>query len=375
MLVIDDNTADDILAGSLRISLSPPHEAKTNQGAEDGKWIPLSDLRHHRARLDDSTLIVSAGLDWRYKDLRALWALKQIYRFSYCAVVYDLIPVRFPQFVVPGYSEELTKYFGELLWLADHVMCISETTRRDWFRFAQEAGAVPVPADVFSLGCDLPAESTPKPLPDVPKGLQGKRFALYVSTIEPRKNHRMLYEAWDECVRTNRVDAARDRLVFVGRRGWATEDLMREIATNPLTRDTIVILHDIPDEQLTALYHSCSFVVFPSLNEGFGLPLAEALGYGKLCVSSNASALAEIGGDLVMRLDPKDTLAWASTIARLFASESEIIEWEVRVRKYKPISWDDAANRFFQLVTRPASVLTPGSGLSTLAVASRRRTD
>jgi glycosyltransferase involved in cell wall biosynthesis len=412
LCVIDDALADDIIAGRLRVDLSaprpnprtgirsslraallrnaavyqlfqrlrgrsltreqilqiqsrelpqqsPPRTREKNASLrqkDEIEPIPFKKLPHHPALLDDNTQIISGGLDWQRKDLRALWTLKQSHRFSYCAIVYDLIPLRFPQFVVPGYVELLTDYFGELLWLADRAICISESTRQDWKRFAQEVGAEPVPADIFPLGCDLAPPSTDKLATALPAKLQGKRFALYVSTIEPRKNHRMLYQAWDEGMRTKCLDAARDRLVFVGRRGWAIDDLLREIETNPLTRDTIVLLHDVADAQLTALYRACAFVVFPSLYEGFGLPLAEALGYGKLCISSNSGALAEIGGDLVMRLDPKDTLAWASTIARLMTSQSEIREWEVRVRSfYRPTTWDDAANCFFGAATGHAA--------------------
>jgi glycosyltransferase involved in cell wall biosynthesis len=427
LCVIDDGPVDEIMAGRMRIDLSapnaPPQAARTSlrtslraallgnaaayqlfqslrgrsltreqilqiqardlpqrslprtrdKGASPQRKdklepIPLHRLPHHTARLDESTQIISGGLDWQYKDLRTLWTLKQRHRFSYCAIVYDLIPVRFPQFVGPGYTELLTDYLGELLWLADRAMCISESTRRDWRRLAEEIGAQPVPAEVFPLGCDLASISTNKPETELPAELQGKRFVLYVSTIEPRKNHRMLYEAWDECMRTKRLDAARDRLVFVGRRGWATDDLLREIKTNPLTCDTIVLLHDIADARLTTLYRTCAFVVFPSLHEGFGLAVAEALGYGKLCVSSNSGALVEIGGDLVMRLDPKDALTWASTIARLMTSQTEINEWEARVcNKYQPISWDNAASRFFRHVAKPtfASVQMHATNLET----------
>jgi glycosyltransferase involved in cell wall biosynthesis len=319
----------------------------------DGTIVALAELPHYPARLDAGTMMISGGLDWQYKSLRALWALKQTYRFSYCAIVYDLIAIHLPHFVgVPSYSEMLTDYFGELLWLADKVMCISESTRRDWIRHAYEVGAEPVPAEVFPLGCEVPSGSSQKfQKIELPSQLQGKRFALFVSTIEPRKNHRILYEAWDECIRTKQVDPARDRLVFVGRRGWAVEDLLREIATNPLTRDTIVLLHEVSDAQLAMLYRSCAFALFPSLYEGFGLPLVEALGYGKLCISSNAGALSEIGDDLVMRLDPRDTLAWSRMIGRLMSCPAECEAWEERIRqRYQPTTWDNAANSFFNVI-------------------------
>ena len=312
--------------------------------------ISLAALPHRPAPLDADTMIVSGGLDWQHKDLRALWELKQIYGFTYCAIVYDLIAVHFPQFVVPGYVELLTDYFGELLWLADRTMCISQTTRNDWVRHARDVGAEPVPSDVFPLGCDLSSTAANSNI-NLPAALNGKRFALYVSTIEPRKNHFMLYQAWEECFRTKQLDPERDRLVLVGRRGWATEDLLHEIKTNPLTKDSIIILHELSDDHLTSLYRRSSFVLFPSLYEGFGLPLAEALGCGKPCVASNAGALSEAGGDLVMRLEPKDTLAWSRAIARLMSSSSELKAWEDRIKRHhRPTTWDDAASIFFRAI-------------------------
>lgn len=313
--------------------------------------IPLEQLRHRPTQLDTQTTIISGGLDWQYKDLRALWALKQRHGFSYCAIVYDLIPLRFPHFVPSSYVELLTEYFGELTWLADHAMCISETTKQDWVRHACEIGAEPTPSSVFPLGCDIPrnAKSLPSQLPSA---LHGKQFAMYVSTIEPRKNHRMLYEAWEECVRTGQVDPTQHRLVFVGRKGWLFGDMLHQIETNPLTRDTIVLLHETSDEVLASLYQACSFVVFPTLYEGFGLPLAEALANGKLCVASNAAALSEIGGDLIMKLDPKDTIAWSNTIGRLMSSPSEVRAWEDCIKRhYRPTTWDNAARIFFNTVS------------------------
>jgi glycosyltransferase involved in cell wall biosynthesis len=161
----------------------------------------------------------------------------------------------------------------------------------------------------------------------------------------------MLYQAWEECIRTKQLDPEHNRLVIVGRRGWATGDFLHEVTTNPLTRDTIIILHDVSDEHLASLYQNCAFVLFPSMYEGYGLPLAEALGYAKPCVSSNAGALLEIGDDLVMRLDPKDTLAWSRTIRRLMSSSSELKAWEDRIRNhYRATTWDDAAAIFFNAI-------------------------
>jgi glycosyltransferase involved in cell wall biosynthesis len=310
----------------------------------------ISDAAIGLAKLDSHTCILSGGLDWQYKNPRNLWELKQTCHFRYCAIIYDVIPITFPHLMPSGYSTFLAEYFGELVWVADHTMCISDATRRDWLGFCKTLGIQNIPADVFSLGSDLPAHEEPSKT-GLPDQLEGKRFALFVSTIEPRKNHRLLYEAWDRCIRSQMVDPERDRLVFVGRRGWQIDDLVREISTNPATLDTILILNEASDDLLHLLYQRCAFVLFPSIYEGFGLPVAEALSYGKPCITSDAGSLTEIGGDLVLRLNPKDMMRWIETIAHYMNAPAELEAWSKRiVSEYRPVTWDDAAARFFGLV-------------------------
>jgi glycosyltransferase involved in cell wall biosynthesis len=175
----------------------------------------------------------------------------------------------------------------------------------------------------------------------------------------------LLYQAWEECIRANRVDSNRDRLVFVGRRGWAAGDLLHEIETNPLTRDTILLLHGVPDAQLGWLYRNCEFVLFPSLVEGFGLPVVEALAHGKLCLTTDDGALSEVGGELVIRLDPRDTLGWAAMIARLMADPSETKDRENRIRaEYRSVSWDDSAAQFFALLRGSVNLIRDSVGVN-----------
>lgn len=311
--------------------------------------LPIAGVPHSIAHLDGDTVLISGGLDWEFKNLPALIALKQERRFRYCTIVYDLIPLLFPHLVVPTLVPTFERYFADLAVLADHAMCISGATRRDWTHFCRGRG-VDMPASVFALGSDLPALEDSSSI-ELPEQLHGKQFALFVSTIEPRKNHRMVYEAWDRCVRSKAVDADRDRLVFVGSHGWAIGDLMRELLANPATRETIILLSHVPDALLRLLYQQCAFVVLPSLYEGYGLPLVEALAYGKPCISSNTGSLPEIGGDLVIRIDPQDTIRWADALGRYLRSPRELDAMAARIRtEFRPQTWDHAAAQFFSMI-------------------------
>lgn len=308
--------------------------------------LSMNEAAPDRLSLGQEIVIISSGLDWEYKDIRALYRMKAASEFKYAAVIYDLIPILYPHFVVPSYVTLLREYFGELFWLSDYCMAISQKTKSDLIEYCEDWGIPRPHVDHFPLGGDLPSDPTEKVA--LPPSLIGKRYAIFVSTIEPRKNHRTVYQAWDCAIRSGAVDPETCRLVFVGMEGWNTGDLRSEMAANPRTRDTIVTLSGVSDAELRLLYQSAEFSLFPSHYEGYGLPVAEALSYGVPCICSDAGSLPEIAGDLVQYCDPTDPKAWERAIVEAFSNPDDLQRRAARVRReFKAPTWDDAADTFF----------------------------
>lgn len=322
-------------------------DARLNAKPPPAPRLPLSEVSDGELVLSPDVTVISGGLDWEHKDLRALYRLKRKTGFRYVSIVYDVIPLLMPHYLVPGYVELLHDYFGELIWLADGFMCISQSTQRDLLDYCLEVGVEPPPTCEFPLGSDLP-----QPLDvvaDVPSALIGKRYAIFVSTLEPRKNHRAAYQAWAHAIQTGQIDRETCRLVFVGRPGWNISELMHEIGANPATRETIVVTGSVDDTTLRALYQGAEFGIFPSFYEGYGLPVAELLAYGKPCISSSAGSLREVGKSFVVYKDPLDIFGWAKAMSDFFNDPALLSQHRNRIRaEFTPVTWDMASRRFYE---------------------------
>jgi glycosyltransferase involved in cell wall biosynthesis len=115
-------------------------------------------------------------------------------------------------------------------------------------------------------------------------------YALFVSTIEARKNHLLLFRVWRRML----DDMPRDSvptLVFAGRVGWLVDDLMKQLENTDYLDRKICLIEDVSDAELASLYRGCRFTLFPSLYEGWGLPVTESLAFGKPCLVARNSSL------------------------------------------------------------------------------------
>jgi len=174
------------------------------------------------------------------------------------------------------------------------VLTISERTRidlLDWYHIPgldEKTSVVPLGVSTLVPAGQLPEGITPG-------------FILAVGTVEPRKNYPRLLAAY----RRLRGGVLAPPLVIAGRPGWAYGDTIEKIRSEPGVR----YLGHVGEATLSALYESAAVLAFPSLYEGFGLPLLEAMAHGLPSVVSTAGALPELAGDAAVLVDPEDVTA------------------------------------------------------------------
>ena len=283
---------------------------------------------------------VSLGLDWDHLDQAHLYRLKQQHQLRVTLICYDVIPVLRPHLVVlpPG---GFGAYFVDMAWCADAILCISEHTRRDCEGLLRQLGVPVPPTHVIRLGAEIKGDGEGAPPAGLRHGPGERPFVLFVSTIERRKNHEILYRAWTR-LRDQGIEP--HRLVFVGMPGWGVNDLLNDIRLDPRTRDDIVCLNHVSDADLAWLYRHAAFTVFPSLYEGWGLPVVESLAWGRFCLASNTSSLPEAGGEWAEYLDPWDLPAWTERLAHLMQHPQEVQARNARIaREFVPPAWADTA--------------------------------
>lgn len=245
-------------------------------------------------------------------------------------------------------------YFGALLGRslrsAAAVLVPSEATRRDLLTCYRIAGLESKLAIVpEGVSPDVPAAP-------LPTGLE-PGFILAVGTVEPRKNYPRLLAAYRQLRRESDSVAAGDRsglpeLVIAGRPGWAYGDALKQIKAEPGVR----YLGHVDDATLSALYQAASVLAFPSLYEGFGLPLLEAMAHGVPAVVGNTSALPELADGAAILVDAEDVASIANGLERLLtdASLREKLGAEGR-RRAAVFTWERAAAATREVLRRIAS--------------------
>ena len=161
---------------------------------------------------------------------------------------------------------------------ADTIMCISDSTRNDLDRYLSGSGAPKPRLVTFRLGAD--GRSFASTAGNVQSQID-RDYILYVSTLERRKNHETLYKAYVNI--HAKLGRQPPLCVLVGAKGWGVGDFLADVQLDPRVRGDFLILNNVNDGELGWLYEHCLFTVFPSLYEGWGLPVGREPAEGQVC--------------------------------------------------------------------------------------------
>lgn len=181
------------------------------------------------------------------------------------------------------------------------------------------------------------------------------RFALFVGTLEPRKNLVRLVDAYAACRRRLADELP---LVIAGSRGWYYDEIFARVSAHGL-QDVILFPGFVPADELPGWYQSADVFVYPSVYEGFGLPVLEAMASGTAVITSNTSSLPEVAGDAAILVDPRDVEALADALVRVL-NDRDLRQamGAAGVRQAAKFSWQRCAEETVA-VYRAALGLTP----------------
>ncbi|AOX19114.1 glycosyltransferase family 4 protein [Kozakia baliensis] len=260
-------------------------------------------------------------------------------------LVYDLIPVRRPEWCAHSLVTSFSRWLEETLPHCADLMAISDATARDVNDFVQARGlTLQQPIRTVPLGTGFGAVAEAGQPSHVTPGLpKPGSYVLFVSTIEARKNHILLFRVWSRLLR-DKPRSEVPTLVFAGRVGWLVADLMQQLENTEYLSGAIRLIADPTDAELMSLYEGCRFTVFPSLFEGWGLPVSESLALGRPCVASHATAIPEAGGELTRYFDPENEDDAYRVLRSVIEDEAGLDAWRTRVRKeFVPTPWSMTA--------------------------------
>ena len=253
--------------------------------------------------------------------------------------LHDLINVKSPRFFKP-----ITFIHGSVAkWMAlrsfDRILCNSMATKSDAVKLLK---ANPEKITVIHLGISEAFQKLPSPEAVLRArtmvGGDDLPFVLFVGTIEPRKNLEGLLHGF-------KVSGLNDnhRLVVVGAKGWMTSNISRLIRKLELD-EAVILCGFVSDEELSALYRSAAVFCYPSFDEGFGLPVLEAMACGCPVIASGIPAIREVGGEVPTYINPKSSQSIAAALREVaenkLARDSMARRGMERASSY---TWDRAA--------------------------------
>jgi glycosyltransferase involved in cell wall biosynthesis len=322
-----------------------------------GPWLRYK-LRRHPG--DPVFLVVShhhVSRDHTIDRIRCVLGVRTV------CFLHDLIPIDYPEYFKPGWEQRYHQVAGNIGRLFDAVIANSEATALSLRTCLKEE---PEAAATRMIRVAAPGVRTFQPRAAGLPLRQNRPYFVVLGTIEPRKNHLLLLNLWTRLAASM---SEPPRLLVIGARGWENEQVVDMLERSRRLRGLVEEHNALTDAQVGALVCGARALLLPSVAEGFGLPLAEALASGVPAICSDIPVFRELGRNAPEYLDPLDLRAWSDAIVEYSRPDSVRRAAQIeRLAHWQAPCWTDHFAAVEQLLgdlatcfpTAPAPVIEAG---------------
>lgn len=278
----------------------------------------------------DAIFLITGGAWNNLNMLDLLIIHKKKHNLKVYSLIYDLIPFIVPYNYQSDFPKIYKKYLTKIINLSDNILPISQSTKNDLLTYISHSLLINKKINVIRLGDRVITKLTKN------KPAYSDKFILSVGTFEVRKNYQIIYRAYKYA---QLINVELPKIIIVGRKGTLVNDLLEIISNDKSVENKIIIKNDVKDNELNKLFQECLFTIYPSIYEGWGIPIAESMIYGKACIASKTSSMVEIAGDLVDYFNPYNEKQLFELIQK-YSNDNIRLELEKRIIKnYHPTTW------------------------------------
>jgi len=257
----------------------------------------------------------------------------------YVPLIHDVIPAATPQYCAHELVHEFIDWLMGVIQHADAYMAVSASTKADFLSLAEKFDIL-YPEDsirVMHLAAERQPATPPISLdksmhPEI-SALASTPYVLFVSTVESRKNQVSTLQVWASLYRRH-GDRFLPKLVIVGKKGFESHFFIEKLQNLVVPDNMVVYVESVSDGELDFLYRNCLFTVYPSFYEGWGLPITESLGYGKVAVTADNSSLPEAGQNLTELFKTGSNADFEEKVYRLISDSNYRKSRETNIQKH-----------------------------------------
>jgi glycosyltransferase involved in cell wall biosynthesis len=266
--------------------------------------------------------------------------------------LHDLIPIDYPEYVrTTLYADLHAERMVVMAKTGGLILANSHYTCERFRRFCHERGLNAPPCEVLEIGVEgeiLEAAGEKRALPpDVARRLDGQPYFAAIGTIEPRKNHLLLLQIWRQLAED--LGEGCPKLVLVGRRGWENENVIDMLDRCPAMKRHVIELNDASDQAMIPIIQHALVTLYPSFEEGWGIPVTESLALGTPVICADIPALRECSQGKATFLHPLDGMGWMREI-RSVAESGSLHRPSPGMQAFKPMTWQSHLDRLDRIL-------------------------